>query len=117
MPNALQVPTWPDPLDTDSFADVYAVVYGFAIEVSTQIYTIHVKVYVSAAAEAAGKEPIADIIYRNKIGAGETWDGVFPDWTTSLADTNFVVPLVGIRDWALNTIKANDARFAGSSDL
>ncbi len=117
MPNALQVPTWPDPLDVDNFTNLYAVVYGFTIEVSTQIYSFHVKVYASAAAEAAGKAPVADLMYRSKVGSGETWDGVFPNWATALADANFVVPLVGIRDWALNTIKAKDARFAGSTNL
>lgn len=117
MTLALQIPTWPDPYDTVDFSNAYATMFGFTIEVTAAMYTVHIKVFADIAAFQAGKQPVADIIYRSKIGSGETWDGVFPDFNTAITDPNFVVPLLNLRDWVYTTIKANDARFAGATDL
>jgi len=110
MTSALQVPTWPDPIDVTDFTNAHAVMFGFTIEAADSTYRIHIKVYASQAAFAAGKEPIADLFYRN---AG----GVFPNWNTAVADPNFINPLLSLRNWVYNTVVANDTRFTGSTLL
>lgn len=110
MTNALQVPTWPDPLDVDDFTNLYATMFGFTIEAGTSVYTIHVKVYASLAAFQAGKAPVADITYKSQ-------DGVFPSFNDALLDSTFVTPMLTLRDWVYNTMKTSDVRFAGSTDL
>ena len=112
MPAALLVPTWVNPYAASAYTGLYAVISSFKIEPATQRYFVHVVVFVSQAAYLAGKAPVADRVYVS--GAP---DGVFPEYSTIIGNSAFSTPLVGLRDWILNTIKSSDPLFAGSTDL
>lgn len=110
MTRALQVPIWASPLDGTSLTDVFAEVVGFEINLIDQSYTITVRLFMSESAKTAGRSRLAKIRFADR-------DGVFPAWTDAFADTNFSVPLNNLRNWMYDTLKANDARFAGASDI
>jgi hypothetical protein len=110
MTQALQVPTWENPLTGATLTDLYLVMERFSIDVTIQTYTITIGVYTSQAAYNAGRRQVAKIHYTAA-------DGVFPTWAAAFADNNFQAPLVALRNWMYDTMKTNDPRLAGAIDL
>lgn len=110
MTRALQVPTWENPLSGATLTDLFLVVEQFSIDLRTTSYSITIGVYASEAAFNAGRTRVTRIHYTSN-------DGVFPTWAASLADNAFQTPLVSLRNWMYSTMKANDARLVGATDI